>query len=94
MFDGNAPISFDATVDIPESFMPPGMRPYEAVYRGREALEAMPGAGWVSVDYAGIIPPEVPWIVLYAAGSAEPLDPLHGLDLAARIESAVRLALG
>lgn len=48
-------------------------------------MEAIPAAGRVSLDYAGIIRPMEPWIVLYEASSAVPLEPLKRPDLAARI---------
>jgi hypothetical protein len=56
VFDSNA-VNFTVTVDIPDDIVPPGIRPHEAVYRVTRPLEAMPGAGMVSVDYSGLLPP-------------------------------------
>ena len=93
MFDGNA-ASFDVTVDIPDEVVPAGMRPHQAVYRVREAVEAMPGARWVSVDYSGLLPPGIPWIVLYQPDSAIPMDVEQVSALAAMVEATARRALG
>ena len=92
MFDGGT-LSFDVTIDLTDDIVPPGVRPHQAVHRVRAAVEAMPGAGWVSVDYFGLIPPGLPWIVLYEAGCVLTLEPALTGDLAARIEATVRVAL-
>lgn len=93
MFDGSA-TSLGVTGHVTDDIVPPGMRPHEAVYRVRTAVEAIPGAGWVSVDYSGLVPPDLPWIVLHRPGSSAPLEAEKAGDLAARVEATVRRALG
>ena len=76
-------LQFDASVDLTEQNIPPGMPPAIAVERAREALEALTGAGWVSVKWCGRAPAEASWTRVYNWGSAEPLpDPVCNAVLA------------
>ena len=86
-------LQFDASVDLTEHNVPPGMPPAIAVERAREALEALTGAGWVSVEWCGGAPAEASWARAYQRGSAEPLpDPVRNAVLAL-LKLTVRKAL-
>jgi hypothetical protein len=57
-------MKFDASIDLVAGHLPEGLPPQEGVRRARGAVEAVPGAGWVSVEWCGHIP-AVKWIRLY-----------------------------
>ena len=42
---------FDVSIDIYPSGLPFGMSPDDAVARVKAAVAAMPGAGWISVEW-------------------------------------------
>ena len=63
---------FDASIDLVDSLVPVGMPPLEAMSRVRKAVMAIPGAGWISVDYAGLSPSALPRVMLYEPGRAMP----------------------
>ena len=86
-------LQFDASVDLTEHNIPPGMPPTVAVERAREALRALTGAGWVSVEWCGGAPAGASWARVYKRGSAEPLpDPVCKAVLAL-LKLTVRKAL-
>ncbi len=86
-------LQFDASVDLTEHNIPPGMPPALAVERAREALGALTGAGWVSVEWCGGAPAGASWARAYKRGSAEPLpDPVCNAVLAL-LKLTVRKAL-
>ena len=86
-------LQFDASVDLTEHNIPPGMPPALAVERAREALGALTGAGWVSVEWCGGAPAQASWARAYKRGSAEPLpDPVCNCGACA-LKLTVRKAL-
>ena len=62
---------FDASVDLTEHNIPPGMPPTIAVERAREALGALTGVGWVSVEWCGEAPAEASWARAYKGSGHE-----------------------
>ena len=86
-------VQFDTSVDLTEHNIPPGMAPAVAVERVREAVGAMTGAGWVSVEWCGGAPAEASWVRVFKRGVAELLPPPVGDAVAALVKAAVRKAL-
>ena len=86
-------LQFDATVDFIEHNIPPGMPPTIAVKRAREALAALTGSGWVSVEWCGGAPAEASWARVYKRGSAEPLPNPVCKAVLALLKLTVRKAL-
>ena len=72
--------------------LPTGLSSREGVQRAREAVETLPGAGWISVEYCGHYPLGE-WIRLFRRGRGEvmeggPWDRLRA-DVAAAIAEAI-----
>ncbi len=65
---------FDASNDLLDDTVPAGMSPPEAVQRVKAAVQALPVAGWTSVDYTGLVPPGLPWLRVYEPGCCVPRD--------------------
>ena len=86
-------LQFDASVDLTERNIPPGMPPAIAVERVREAIGAMTGAGWVSIEWCGGAPAEASCLRVFKRGAAEPLPGLAGDAVAALLRMTVRKAL-
>ncbi len=86
-------LQFDASVDLTEHNIPPGMPPAVAVERARAALGALTGAGWVSVEWCGGAPAEASWVRIFKRGAAEPLPGPAGEAVAALLKMTVRKAL-
>ncbi len=86
-------LRFDAIVDVTDAFLPRGMRAEDAVARVREAIAAMPGAGWVDVAACAGAPARLPWLTLYRPGSSHPAEGDAWSGVAAAVEAAVRRAL-
>jgi hypothetical protein len=86
-------MDFDATIDLAKCHCRPGLRPRDAVDAVRAAVEALPGANWISVDYGGDWQP-VRWIVLYQPGSGRPLEDACSELLRQEIAIAVHRTVG
>jgi hypothetical protein len=84
---------FDASIDLPAAIVPPEMPPGEAVSRVRRAVEALPGAGCVSVDWSGLVPPGLPWLCLFEPGKQVAVTGGAWGSLAGDIQSAAQRAL-
>jgi hypothetical protein len=56
---------FDASVDLTVHTVPGHLDPSQAVARVRAAVESLPGAGWVSVEWCGDATASLPWVTLY-----------------------------
>ena len=84
---------FDASIDLVDSMMPAGMPPLEAISRVRKAVQAMLGAGWISVDYAGLSPSALPWVLLYEPGCSVPREDGAWQGQAGVVMAVARLAL-
>ncbi len=56
---------FDVSIGLLDEMVPAGLEPPEAVRRARAAVSALPGAGRVSADYSGLVPPGLPWLRVY-----------------------------
>jgi hypothetical protein len=84
---------FDATIDLTLSMVPDHLTPREAVSLVRRAVAAMPGASWVSVDYAGDVSASVPWLTLYQPDTASLLNEAVASPLFGFVKSVVEGAL-
>ncbi len=85
-------MEFDASIDLVASQVPDWLPPEDAVRRVREAVEALPGAGWVSVEWCGNAP-HVRWIRLYRPGHGAVMEGPPWDHLQARIEAVVGHAI-
>jgi hypothetical protein len=63
-------MEFDASIDLFADHLPDGLSSKEGVERAREAVEALPGAGWISVEYCGHYQPGE-WIRIFRPGRGE-----------------------
>ena len=63
-------MEFDVSVDLVAGHLPQGLAPTDAVRRVRAAVEALPGAMWVSVEWCGDAP-AIRWLRLYRRGRGE-----------------------
>jgi len=84
---------FDACIDLTRDRIPEGVDARDAVQWIREAVEAMPGAAWISVMDCGMAPSHLPWIRVFsvAGGLQMPTAKLEALT--AEIEATVWRAL-
>lgn len=64
-------MQFDVSIDLTDWLVPPGADPLAATNRVRSAVERLPGAGWVSVEWCGNTPADLPWLRLFRPGCAE-----------------------
>ena len=85
--------SFDACLDLTVRVVPGGTPPKVAVERVRSAVQALPGAAWISVEWCGDAPGESRWLRVFPEGEgAEQWDGTWA-DLRERITATVRHAL-
>ncbi len=64
-------MDFDASIDLTTDVVPAHIPPQDAVTRVRTAVEGLPGAFWVSVEWCGTLPPvgwPVDWVRIYRRG--------------------------
>jgi hypothetical protein len=78
--------SFDAAIDLTAQVVEPNRSPAEAVEAVRAAIEDIPGAGWVSVEWCVGAPRNEGWVRLYEPGRAEPQSGVKWDKLARLIE--------
>ncbi len=67
------PPSFDAVITLGPQHLPPGMSPARAVAAVRQAVQAMPGAGWISVEHHAVGFADGA-VEVFPAGSSRPGD--------------------
>ncbi len=84
---------FDACLDLTVRMLPGGVAPDAAVGRVRTAVEALPGAGWVSVEWCGDTPGESRWLRVFPAGRGGEQHDGAWAELRERIAAAARQAL-
>ncbi len=84
---------FDATIDLPIGMVPDHLTPREVVSLVRRAVQAMPGAAWISVDYAGDVSATLPWLTLYQPDTASLLSEAVAGRLSDLVKSVVSGAL-
>jgi hypothetical protein len=61
--------AFDCSIDLTKHHpVPADLAPSQAAELVRAAIEALPGARWVSVEWCGDTPPDLPWLRVYALG--------------------------
>jgi hypothetical protein len=86
------PVRFDASITLGAHHLGQNAQA-EAVAAARYAVEAMPGAFWVSVDYGGDYPPHLQAVVVYPRGTCRiPATPAW-VQLQAKVETvALRAA--
>ena len=87
-------LCFDASIDLTDQAIPAGMAPTEAVGRVLRAVGAIPGAGWVSVDYAGKAPAGLPLVRLFTPGTASAQTEGRWAGQAGMVQAVARFALG
>ena len=81
------PTPFDAVISLGSYNLPDGVAPARAVVAVRQAVNALPGAGWISVEHHAVGGGANAVAVTPAAAGAE------GAAVAARVEAAVARAL-
>lgn len=84
---------FDCSIDLTMHTVPSTVPPDQAIRRVRKAIEALPGAGWISVTWCGDAPPELPWLRLYQPGEGGEQTGNEWDALATDIRAATRGAL-
>jgi hypothetical protein len=83
---------FDASIDLTDRLVPPGADPYAAISRVRTAVEALPGSGWVSMEWCASAPGSS-WLRLYRPGYAEAMAGGEWDALGDLVEGVVREAV-
>jgi hypothetical protein len=63
---------FDASADLTVHSVSADLEPGQAVFRVRTAVESLPSAGWVFVEWCGDAPATLSWVTLYEPGRAAP----------------------
>ncbi len=62
-------MAFDCSVDLTARHpIPAEVPPSAAAGLVRTGIEALPGARWISFDWCGDAPPDLPWLGVYAVG--------------------------
>ena len=59
---------FDASIDLTTHTVPAGLQSAVAIARVHSAVQAVDGAGWVSVEWCGDAPARLPWLRVYQPG--------------------------
>lgn len=88
------PFAFDALIALAPDMLPPGLSRADAVRAVRAAVQVMPGAGWVGVEYHGV--PSglgLRWVEVFPPDSGLPLKGERWDALRATVERAARAAL-
>lgn len=88
------PFAFDALIALAPDMLPPGVSRADAVRAVRAAVQAMPGAGWIGVEYHGV--PSglgLRWVEVFPPDSGLPLKGERWDALRAAVERAARTAL-
>lgn len=62
---------FDACIDLTVHNVPAGVPSDVAVSRVRAAVEKLPGAAWISVEWCGEAPESPLWLRLFKAGNGQ-----------------------
>ena len=83
---------FDACIDLTVRTVPEAIAPGDAVERVRSAVEALPGAGWISVEWHGDAPGR--WLRVFPVGVAREQEDGEWAELAERITATVYETLG
>jgi hypothetical protein len=61
-------MDFDASIDLTTDVVPPHIPPHQAAERVRLAVEQLPGAFWISVEWCGQMPSlkqPIEWVRVY-----------------------------
>ena len=82
---------FDACIDLTTRTVPAGMAPPDAVARVRSAVEALPGAGWISIEWSGDVPGD--WLRVFPAGVGSEQEEGEWADLREQIIATMQQAL-
>jgi hypothetical protein len=86
-------IAFDAEIGLTKQNTPPGMRSAEALDRVKQAIEALPGAGNVSVTWCSRPSPTHKWVLVCHQERRRPMAAIVTAMLEEMIEVEVRLVL-
>lgn len=86
---------FDVSVDLLDRMLPPpdATSDAEAVYRVRAAVQAIPGAKYVSLEVCRGVPGNPIWLRIYRPGNGEVMTGAEWDGMAERVEAAVSGAL-
>jgi len=82
------PPSFDAVITLGPQHLPPGISPARAVAAVRQAVQAMPGAGWISVEHHAVGFADGA-VEVFPAGSSRPGDEAIRRNVEQTITTAV-----
>lgn len=85
-------MEFDASIDLVADHLPEGLPSRDGVQRAREAVEALPGAGWISIEYCGHYPPGE-WIRLFRPGRGEVMEGGPWDQLRANVVATIAAAM-
>lgn len=84
---------FDAAIDLTSDRIPPNMPPEEAIERVRHAVQALHGAGWISVGWCSRSSPDRDWVRVFAIGSGEQRSDALGAAIKAFVGLTARRTL-
>ena len=65
---------WDASIDLTDQVMLPGVSDATTAAKVRAAVEALHGAGWISVEQCPETPPGLQWVVAYRDGPAAEIE--------------------
>lgn len=85
-------MQFDTSLDLTTEQAPAYVPPREAVARVRQAVERLPGAFWISVEWCGQLPAveqPVEWVRVYRRGESGVMQGLPWDAIKADIKAAV-----
>lgn len=83
-----AVVGFDAVISVGPYNLPPGLAPGRAVAAIRQAVQAMPGAGWVSVEHHPVGGGDGA-VEVFPSGTSRPSDEALRLQVEAVVLAAV-----
>lgn len=84
----------NACIDLTRDYIPEGADARHEVQWVREAVEAMPGAAWISLMDCGMAPSHLPWIRVFPVAGGRQMSKAKLEALTTEIEATVRRALG
>jgi DNA repair protein RadC len=90
--ESDKPLAYDVLVTLGPYNMPAGVRPGDAIPAVRSAVEAIDGAGWVSVEHHPV-PTWSGWVEVFPAPGAGPADDAAVSAIRSRVEAVVRETL-
>jgi hypothetical protein len=86
-------IKFDASIDLTPRMIPDGVDVQAALVATRRAVQTLPGANWISVEYYAEVSATIPWIRVFLPGNSRVQSGQKYIAIEDDIQAVVSLSL-